>query len=147
MKDIVLVVLILLTLGLSVLLIRFHEKALKADKKLEEERYTRVIAEEQVQKNNAKIASYEAQLKVATNRMERIEDILKQEKDVNEDLKRQYDKLSQTKNELEGKLQQAIDQAQTAMASAQEAAQNVAIQAAAATATVAPESQSETGTP
>lgn len=108
MKDIILVVVILLSVGLSAMVVRFNEKATKATKKLEEERYSRLVAEESLQKNAAKVATYETQLKAATDKMAKIQDILDQEKDVNKDLKKQYEKLSETKAELEAKLQETI---------------------------------------
>ncbi len=39
----------------SVVVIRFAEKADRAGKNLEEERYSRMVAEETLQKNNAKL--------------------------------------------------------------------------------------------
>lgn len=108
MKDIILVVSIVVAVLLTVVLIRFNDKASKATKALEQERYNRMVAEETLQKNAAKITSLEEQLKVATDKMSRIQDILDQEQTVNQDLKKQYEQLAQTKASLEEKLQQAI---------------------------------------
>jgi len=55
MKDIFLVISLLLAVGLSVIVVRFAEKADRAGKNLEEERYSRMVAEETLQKNDAKL--------------------------------------------------------------------------------------------
>ncbi len=114
MKDIVLVVVIFISLALSFMVVRFNEKATKAVKTLEEERYSRMVAEESLQKNSSKINALEDKLKSATDKMAKIEDILEQEKGVNQDLKNQYEKLSELKAELESKLQATIAEAAAA---------------------------------
>lgn len=121
MKDVILVVVILISIALSVMVVRFNEKATKATKSLEEERYSRMVAEETLQKNAAKIASYESQIKSASDKMNKVQDILDQEKNVNSDLKKQYDALVDKKAELEQKLQEAINQAASLQAAAQAA--------------------------
>ena len=107
MKDIILVVSVLLALGLSVVVFRFAEKATKAGKSLEEERYSRMVAEETLQKNDAKLNNLQQSLKEDHDKMVKIQDILDQEKGVNSDLKKQFDGLKQAKADLEAKLQKA----------------------------------------
>ena len=119
MKDIILVVVILLSIGLSVMVVRFNEKATKAGKNLEEERYSRMVAEESLQKNSAKLMTLESQLKSASDRMAKIQDIVDQEKGVNQDLKKQYEKLSDLKAELESKLQATLAEQAAAAATVQ----------------------------
>jgi septal ring factor EnvC (AmiA/AmiB activator) len=133
MKDIILVIVLLITVGLAVLAVRFHEKADKASKNLDEERYSRMVAEETLQKNSAKLTTLFSQLKDEKQRMAKIEDILDQEKSVNTDLKKQYDELAQSKSDLEAKLQaaQQVLAAQQALA-AQAASQSASTQGAAA---------------
>lgn len=109
MKDIILVIAVLLALSLTVVVVRFSEKATKASKSLEEERYSRMVAEETLQKNAAKLATLEAQVKAAEGKMLKIQDVLAQEKDVNADLKQQYERLAQTKAELEEKVRSTIE--------------------------------------
>src|SRR5690348_944960 len=104
MKDILLVLFLLLAVGLSVVVIRFAQKADKAGKGLEEERYSRMVAEETLQKNDAKLAVFQEELKADQNKMTKIADILEQEKDVNLNLKKQYDQLTAAKADLEAKL-------------------------------------------
>ncbi len=110
MKDIILVVMILLSIFLSVMVMRFNDKATKVGKNLDEERYSRMVAEQSLLKNTEKLASIERQLKTATDKMSKVQDILDQEKNVNQELKDQYEKLSKTKAELEDKLQETIRQ-------------------------------------
>ena len=110
-KDIILVILVLLVAGLSAILVRSAEKERKALKSLDEERYSRFVAEETLQKNAAKIATLEAQIKAASDKMAKIQDILDQEKGVNADLKKQYADLTAAKEEMEAKLKAAVQQA------------------------------------
>ncbi len=109
MKDILLVVSILLSIALTVVVVRFNEKATKAGKNLEEERYSRMVAEESLQKSAAKLATLEAKLKSADSKMTKIQDILDQEKGVNADLKQQYAKLAESKADLELKVKAALE--------------------------------------
>jgi septal ring factor EnvC (AmiA/AmiB activator) len=116
MKDIVLVISLLLMVGLSVMVVRFAQKADKAGKGLEEERYSRMVAEETLQKNDAKLTILQELLKEDRNKMAKIEDVLDQEKNVNSDLKRQYDELTQAKAGLEDKLQTVLKEKAAAVA-------------------------------
>ena len=86
-KDVVLVILGLLVVGLSVFLVRSFEKEHRALKGLEEERYSRMVAEESLQKNAAKLSA---------------------EKGVNADLKKQYAQLAEAKEALEAKVKAAV---------------------------------------
>ena len=69
MKDIILVLSLLIAVGLSVVVVRFAEKAYKVGKSLEEERYSRMVAEETLQKNDAKLTTYQAELKEDQGKM------------------------------------------------------------------------------
>ncbi len=114
-KDVVLVILGLLVVGLSVFLARSLEKEHRALKGLEEERYSRMVAEESLQKNAAKLSRMEAQIKSASDKMAKIQDIVEQQKGVNADLKKQYAQLAEAKEALEAKVKAAM-QEQTAHA-------------------------------
>ena len=123
MKDIVLVISLLLAVGSSVMLVRFAQKADKTGKNLEEERYSRMVAEETLQKNDAKLTTLQELLKEDQDKMAKIEDVLDQEKNVNLDLKKQYDALTETKANLENKLQVALQGKAVAVAALQNKAQ------------------------
>jgi chromosome segregation ATPase len=137
MKDIILVISLLLAVGLSVVVVRFAEKADRAGKNLEEERYSRMVAEETLQKNDAKLMTLQESLKEDQDKMSKIVTILEQEKNVNSDLKKQYDSLAAAKTNLENKLQTVLQEEKAAAAtapaanSAPQAAQPVAPTAAA----------------
>ena len=103
-KDIFLVVLVLVCVGLLVGLVSVLEKANKVNKSLDEERYSRMVAEESLQKNAAKLSTLEAQLKTANEKMTKVQDLIDQQKTANSDLQKQYADLSKLKAELEAKL-------------------------------------------
>ncbi len=109
-KDVVLVILGLLVVGLSVFLARSLEKEHRALKGLEEERYSRMVAEESLQKNAAKLSTMEAQIKSTSDKMAKIQDIVEQEKGVNADLKKQYAQLAEAKEALEAKVKAVVQE-------------------------------------
>ena len=119
MKDTILVISLLLMVGLSVMVVRFAQKADKTGKSLQEERYSRMVAEETLQKNDAKLAALQEAVQENQNKMAKIEDILDQEKTINSDLKKQYDELTQAKAGLEDKLQTALKEKAAAVAALQ----------------------------
>lgn len=118
-KDVLVIVFALLTAASVAVAVVSFEKQNKLGKSLEEEKYSRMVAEESSQKSAAKVAVYENQLKSANEKMAKLKDILDQQQGVNEELKSQYDKLAQTKEDLEAKLKTTLDEkaaAQTATA-------------------------------
>jgi len=119
MKDIFLVISLLLAVGLSVVVVRFAEKADKAGKSLDEERYSRMVAEETLQKKASELMNLHDQLKGDQDKMGKIEDILDEQKGINSDLKKQYDALVQAKSDLEEKLQQVLQEKAVAQAAVQ----------------------------
>ncbi len=119
-KDILLVVLVLVSVGLVVALVGIFEKNSKVSKSLEEERYNRMVVEESLQKSAAKVATLEAQLKVANDKMVKVQEFIDQEKTVNADLQKQYEELSKTRANLEAKLKNTVEE--KASASVQSAA-------------------------
>ena len=118
-KDVVLVILVLVAVGLAAFCARFAEKEHKAVKNLEEERYSRMVAEETLQKSAAKLAVLENQLKAVTDKMAKVQDIVDQQKDVNADLRKQYEQSVKAKDELETKLKAAMVEQNAAEAAAQ----------------------------
>ena len=109
-KDIFLVVLVLICVGLVVALVSILEKANKVNKSLDEERYSRMVAEESLQKNSAKLSTLEAQLKNANERISKVQDLIDHQKAANVDLKKQLQELSDLKADLEGKLKVALEE-------------------------------------
>jgi len=129
MKDIFLVITLLVAVGLSVVVVRFAQKADKAGKSLEEERYSRMVAEETLQKNDAKLTAYQEQVQEDQDKMTKIADILEQEKGVNSSLKKQYDDLIQAKANLEENLEKVVHEKAEALAALQAQAQAQALAA------------------
>lgn len=119
-KDILLVVLVLVSVGLVVASVGIFEKNSKVSKSLEEERYNRMVAEESLQKSAAKVVTLEAQLKAANDKMVKVQEFIDQEKTVNADLQKQYEELSKTRANLEAKLKSTVEE--KASASVQSAA-------------------------
>ena len=109
-KDVVMVICILLSLGASIVTISMIEKERRISKSLEEERYSRMVAEESSQKSAAKLAVLEMQVRSADEKMAKLKDILDQAKGVNSDLKNQYDKLARVKTEIEAKLKSTLEE-------------------------------------
>ncbi len=103
-KDIFLVILVLVLVGLLVWLVVVSERANKATKSLEEERYSCMSTEESLQRNAAKLVILQAKLKMANQKMLKIQDVVEQQKAVNIDLQKQYDDLNKIKTDLEAKL-------------------------------------------
>jgi len=120
MKDIILTISILLAVGLGVVVVCLAQKAQKAGKSLEEERYSRMVAEETLQKNDAKLTTLQEELKDNQVKMAKIADVLEQEKGVNSDFKKQYDELNEAKADLQAKLDVVL-QEKTAAANALQA--------------------------
>jgi hypothetical protein len=108
-KDVYLIIAVVIAIGSASIAFWALNKQTKLTKKLEEERYGRLVAEESSQKSAAKLAVLENQIKAAGDKMAKMKDVLDQEKGVNSDLKSQYDKLTQAKAELEAKLQAAME--------------------------------------
>ncbi len=109
-KDVLLIACAFVTaVSIAVAVITF-EKQHKLSKTLEEERYSRIVAEESSQKSAAKVTAIENQLRTATEKVAKLKDVLDQEKGVNEDLKNQYEQLVQAKTALEEKLRSAVEE-------------------------------------
>jgi hypothetical protein len=109
-KDVLLVICVVMTAGAVFFGVHAIEKQNQIAKGLDEERYSRMVAEESSQKSAAKVAVLENQVKSAESKMAKLKDILGQEKGVNSDLKNQYDKLVQNKASLEAKLKSVLEQ-------------------------------------
>ncbi len=108
-KDVLLVILALISVGLLVTVVAVLEKENKTSKTLEEERYKRMVAEESQQKNAAKSATLEARLKAANEKMVKVQELIDQQKNINTDLQKQYTDLNKSKTELESKLKATLE--------------------------------------
>ncbi|MBI3601897.1 MAG: hypothetical protein HY209_03285 [Candidatus Omnitrophica bacterium] len=107
-KDVLLVILVLISVGLLVTMVAILEKENKANKTLEEERYSRMVMEERLQIKEAKLVALETQLKAANEKMTKVQRIIDQQKNINTDLQKQYTDLNKAKTELESKLKTTL---------------------------------------
>ena len=123
-KDVLLVIRLLIMAGAVSVAVFSIEKQHKLLKNLEEEKYSRMVAEDSSQKSAAKLATLENQMKSTQEKMAKLKDILDQEKEFNQDLKDQYEKLVRAKVDLELKLKTTMEEKSTA---AQQTAQQVTV--------------------
>ena len=86
--------------------IRFSSVVDNAQKDLNQERYSRMVAEESLEKANNRINSLEADLVRTQNTMKGIEGLIKETKGINEDLKNQLEKSSRINEELDKKIKE-----------------------------------------
>jgi hypothetical protein len=88
----------ILCVGLA---IYFNQSSSKVTEELHQERYTRMLAEENLDKLNVKKKSLEISLNWANNKIEGIEKMLDQKKKVNTDLQSRLEKTLKLKSALE----------------------------------------------
>lgn len=113
MKDTVLVVSIILMIGCCAMAISSNQTAGRVQQDLEQERYQRIVAEENLYQANMKLTSSEVELTAARTKIETIQNILKEGKDQSSDLKVQLDSLTRTRQDLEKKIEDLkVEQAQ-----------------------------------
>src|SRR4051812_3372275 len=99
----------LIVVGVLVgLLLRFHQEAQTVSKSLETERYSRLVAEEKVVNTLSKIKQLENDLKASEEKIAKVQTVLKDQKSINVDLERQFDRLSKAKSDLEEQLRAAV---------------------------------------
>jgi FtsZ-interacting cell division protein ZipA len=120
MRDVLIVIGILVVLGSVVLAVYSFDRQRQLGKSLEEERYSRMVAEESSQKSAAKLATLDNQLKSAEEKIAKVKAVLDQEKGVNAELKKQYESLMQNKSELEARLQATVQEPSPEPAESQE---------------------------
>ena len=105
------------------LVCHYYQNASNARKDLDQERYNKIIAEENLEKASTRVNSLETELSRTKSKIESIEKLLEQTKSINNDLKSQIDNISQTKVNLEDKIQK-MEQITTNATVSQPAATN-----------------------
>ena len=88
------------------LVIHYNQNAFHAQADLNQERYARMTAEENLEKTTSKIASLEAEVERVQNKMKSTERLMTQTAAANEDMKARLEKAARIKDELEGKLKE-----------------------------------------
>jgi len=103
---------IMIIVGLLVIAIscglafRYGRYATNARADLEQERYLRMVAEENVQAFHAKLETLEAELKRSQNKIKAVEKVAEQNQAINVDLKSRLDKILEIKDRLEAKIKE-----------------------------------------
>lgn len=108
MKDKIIVIAVLLTVGCVAITIVSGSKASQNSKMLDQERYNRMVAEEKLEKALAKVQSLESALTSAQNQAQSIQDTLAKEKTANEGLKTELEKTEKLKQILENELKNSL---------------------------------------
>jgi len=92
-------------LAVSILLGR---TASKTKEELNEERYSRMVAEEKLEKVSQKVKSLESQVNATQSKTEDIRGVLDQEKKTSAQLKLELEKMTKLKEVLEKELKEAL---------------------------------------
>ena len=126
-KSLGLVFLFIVVAGALIgVVVHYKHQVTQISKTLESERYSRLVAEEKVVNSFTKIKQLQDDLAENEDNIAKIQDVLKEQKNVNNDLESQYQKLSKSKSQLEDQIQTLISQqamAAQAASAVQEAVQ------------------------
>lgn len=111
MKNVGLILVFILAVGAIAGVVVYYKKQITSiSKNLETERYSRLVAEEKVINSVSKIRQLQDELGDNQNKIDKIQDLLKEQKDLNKDLDSQFQKLSKAKAQLEEEIQTLVSQ-------------------------------------
>jgi hypothetical protein len=91
------------------LVIKFNQDWQSAKGQLDNERYSRMLAEEGLEKAKSDLASADSELSRIKNKLSILEKSLEQTRVVNDDLKSRLDQAADIKKNLEAKIQELND--------------------------------------
>ena len=111
MKNTLVIVSGVVTVGCLAAAVLLGQTASKARKELDEERYSRMVAEEKIEKVNQKIRTLESQLDNTQIKSNDTRSVLEQEKKTSAQLKAELEKMTKLKEVLEEELKKALVQA------------------------------------
>ncbi|MBN1870340.1 MAG: hypothetical protein JW847_07195 [Candidatus Omnitrophica bacterium] len=97
------IVLLILSCGLA---IRYGYIARDAEKQLNNERYQRLVSEENLQKANERVDSLKAELSKVQEKVAQVEGVLEKTKAINEDLRVRLDKAAEIKLNLDKRIEE-----------------------------------------
>ena len=106
MKVITVMLAIFLIVLCGWLAYHYNQTAFKAQDVLNQERFTRMTAEENLEKAKDRINSLEAEVSKSQNKINGLEKMVEQTKAINEDLKSRMDKALAIKDNLESKIKE-----------------------------------------
>ena len=104
MKNKILVVAVILTIGACLMAISSSQSATKVQQGLDQERYNRMVAEEKLEKANSKVASLQTELENTKAKIQSIQAVLDQGKSTTAELKSQLEGVTKLKESLERKM-------------------------------------------
>ena len=108
MKNNILIVAAVLAIGCLVMVVISGRTVDQTRKELERERYKRMVAEEKIEAVNAKIKSLEGETTNAQNQTQSIQTVLEEEKNANDTLRKELEKMTKLKGVLEEQLKNAL---------------------------------------
>ncbi len=106
MRIVIIAIIIILVLSSIGLAVRFNQKAVYANKELEQERYLRLTTEQMLQETNQQKQNLEENLNKAQDTKKGLSRVAEQTQAFNNDLKDRLEKASKVKEALESKLKE-----------------------------------------
>jgi len=106
MRVIIVILAVFLIVLCGWLAYHYNQTAFKAQDVLNQERFTRMTAEENLEKATDRISSLEAELTKSQNKINGLEKMVEQTKAINDDLKSRMDKALMIKDNLETKIKE-----------------------------------------
>ena len=111
MKVIIVMLAIFLIVLCGWLAYHYSQTAFKAQDVLNQERFTRMTAEENLEKAKDRISSLEAEVSKTQNKINGLEKMVEQTKAINDDLKSRMEKAMSIKDNLETKIKELQESA------------------------------------
>ncbi|MFH1359885.1 MAG: hypothetical protein ABIJ41_02475 [Candidatus Omnitrophota bacterium] len=108
MKDKILILTAVLSIGCLVFAVKASQTVQQNEQALSSERLKRFTAEEELQKSQTRIASFENELISVRNQVQGIQAILEKEKIASGNLRKEYEKVIKLKDILEDELKDAL---------------------------------------
>ncbi len=128
MKKTTFILAILVFAGAIAVISYFYKENQEVTRVLNQERYSRMVAEEELQKGDYRIKKLGADLQTTQVKLSRAQESLDREREEKSGIKTEFNKLSERKDSLEKNLKSALDMQETLQARADSAvrAENLA---------------------
>lgn len=108
MKNKILIIAVILTLGCLVLVILSSQKVGRFSEELNLERYSRMVAEEKLENAVARVKSLESDLKTMQDHLNSLQEALEKETRTSTGLKSELEMITKLKDILEQQLKEAL---------------------------------------
>ena len=106
LKNKILISVIVLMVGFLLMALTSNQAVGHIKRDLDQERYKRIVAEENLSKASAKVNSLEMELSSTRDKIQSVQVILQEGKTVTTDLKVQLERMTKTKEALEKKIEE-----------------------------------------